>query len=58
MAASSSNSSDNLSDPYYLHDGDSPGAILVSQAVLGDNYHSWSRSMRHGFECEEQNRLH
>uniref|UniRef100_A0A2N9HGP5 Reverse transcriptase Ty1/copia-type domain-containing protein n=1 Tax=Fagus sylvatica TaxID=28930 RepID=A0A2N9HGP5_FAGSY len=30
---------------YYLHHGDSPGAILVSQPLLGDNYHTWSRSM-------------
>jgi hypothetical protein len=30
---------------YYLHHGDSPGAILVSQSLLGDNYHTWSRSM-------------
>lgn len=41
MAASSLNSSDNFSDPYHLHDGYSPGAILVSHALLGDNYHSW-----------------
>jgi hypothetical protein len=30
---------------YYLHHGDSPGAILVSQTLIGDNYHTWSRSM-------------
>uniref|UniRef100_A0A2N9FNT8 Reverse transcriptase Ty1/copia-type domain-containing protein n=1 Tax=Fagus sylvatica TaxID=28930 RepID=A0A2N9FNT8_FAGSY len=30
---------------YYLHHGDSPGAILISQSLVGDNYHTWSRSM-------------
>ena len=30
---------------YYLHHGDSPGAILVCQSLVGDNYHTWSRSM-------------
>jgi hypothetical protein len=33
------------SSPYYLHHGDSPGSILVSQVLQGDNYHTWSRSM-------------
>ena len=30
---------------YYLHHGDSLGAILISQSLIGDNYHTWSRSM-------------
>ncbi|XP_062149799.1 uncharacterized protein LOC133858355 [Alnus glutinosa] len=33
------------SSPYYLHHGDSPGSVLVSQLLQGDNYHTWSRSM-------------
>uniref|UniRef100_A0A2N9I1Q0 Retrotransposon Copia-like N-terminal domain-containing protein n=1 Tax=Fagus sylvatica TaxID=28930 RepID=A0A2N9I1Q0_FAGSY len=36
---------DDPTSNYYLHHGDSPGAILVSQPLLGDNYHTWSRSM-------------
>uniref|UniRef100_A0A2N9GG27 Retrotransposon Copia-like N-terminal domain-containing protein n=1 Tax=Fagus sylvatica TaxID=28930 RepID=A0A2N9GG27_FAGSY len=30
---------------YYLHHRDNPGAIFVSQPLLGDNYHTWLRSM-------------
>ena len=30
---------------FYLHHSDSPGMILVSQLLTGDNYPSWSRSM-------------
>uniref|UniRef100_A0A2N9ETF6 Reverse transcriptase Ty1/copia-type domain-containing protein n=1 Tax=Fagus sylvatica TaxID=28930 RepID=A0A2N9ETF6_FAGSY len=36
---------DDPTSNYYLHHGDSPGAILVSQPLLGDNYHTWLRSM-------------
>jgi hypothetical protein len=31
--------------PYHLHHGDSPGTVLVSQLLDGDNYHTWSRPM-------------
>ena len=31
--------------PYFLHHADSPGLILVSQVLTGDNYASWSRAM-------------
>jgi hypothetical protein len=33
------------SSPYHLHHGDSPGTVLVSQPLDGDNCHTWSRSM-------------
>jgi hypothetical protein len=33
------------SSPYHLHHGDSPGTVLVSQLLDGDNYHTWSLSM-------------
>jgi hypothetical protein len=33
------------SSPYFLHHGDSPGSILVSQILHEDNYHTWSHSM-------------
>jgi len=33
------------SNPFFLHHGDSPGAILVSQPLTGDNYSSWRRAM-------------
>jgi hypothetical protein len=32
-------------NPYYLHHGDSPGSMLVSQLLDGENYQTWSRSM-------------
>jgi hypothetical protein len=34
-----------FSNPYYLHHGDSPGTLLVSQPLVGSNYHTWKRSM-------------
>ena len=36
---------DNPSNPYFLHHSDSPGLVLVSQPLIGDNYASWSRAM-------------
>jgi hypothetical protein len=42
---SSSISIDDSSSPYYIHHGDSPGSILVSQLLNGENYHTWNRSM-------------
>jgi hypothetical protein len=43
---SSSNSALNeFSDSLFLHHGDSPSSILVSQSLIGKNYNSWSRSM-------------
>ena len=38
-----------IEDPigaFYLHHSDSPGTVLVSQLLNGDNYTSWSRSMK------------
>lgn len=32
--------------PYYLHNSDNPGTILVSRVMTGDNYSTWSRAMR------------
>ena len=31
--------------PYYLNNGDNPGIRLVTKPLIGDNYHSWRRSM-------------
>ncbi|KAE9593077.1 putative gag-polypeptide of LTR copia-type [Lupinus albus] len=33
------------SSPYYMPPSENPGAILVSNILNGDNYHSWSRAM-------------
>jgi hypothetical protein len=35
----------NLASPFYLAQGESLGAILVSQQLVGENYNTWSRSM-------------
>ncbi|GMI87264.1 hypothetical protein like AT1G21280 [Hibiscus trionum] len=42
----------NLSDafkngvnPYYLHQSDNPGMVLVTQPLCSDNYHSWRRAI-------------
>jgi len=33
------------SNPLYLHHGDNPSSILVTQLLTGDNYYTWSWSM-------------
>jgi hypothetical protein len=35
-----------FSSPFFLHNGDSPGVVMVSQTLIGGNYNTWSRSMR------------
>ena len=38
--------SDDSSSPFFLHSGDNPGNLLVSQPLLGaENFNTWSRSM-------------
>ena len=34
------------SHPFFLHYGENPGAILVAQPLVNDNYPSWAQSMR------------
>ncbi|XP_040998951.1 uncharacterized protein LOC121244808 [Juglans microcarpa x Juglans regia] len=45
VSSSPSDPSSDSSSPYYLHHGDSPGSILVTQVLIGNNYHTWRRSM-------------
>ncbi|XP_050285033.1 calmodulin-binding receptor-like cytoplasmic kinase 2 [Quercus robur] len=48
-SSSSSQSSsifDDPSNPLYLHHGDSRGAMLVYQPLVGENYPTWARSMQ------------
>ena len=45
LGSSSSLQRDESTNQLFLHHGDSPGTILVSQPLSGDNYHTWSRSM-------------
>jgi hypothetical protein len=44
-SSSSSSHLDNFSNPFFLHNGDSPGTVLVSQPLIGENYNTCSRSM-------------
>ncbi|GMI96858.1 hypothetical protein HRI_003355100 [Hibiscus trionum] len=43
--SSSSDQFENDTNPYYLHQSDSPCTVLVTQPLVSDNYNSWKRSM-------------
>ncbi|KAE8732296.1 hypothetical protein F3Y22_tig00002237pilonHSYRG01503 [Hibiscus syriacus] len=45
MTTSLSDSFDNGGNPYYLHQSDNPGVVLVTQLLSNDNFHSWKRLM-------------
>jgi hypothetical protein len=45
LGSSSSLQRDESTNQFFLHHGDSPDIILVSQPLSGDNYHTWSRSI-------------
>ena len=36
----------NPSSPYYIHPSESPSTVIVTPALTGNNYHSWSRSFK------------
>ncbi|WVZ12767.1 hypothetical protein V8G54_017297 [Vigna mungo] len=36
----------NPSSPYHIHPSESPSSVLVAPTLVGNNYHSWSRSFR------------
>ena len=36
---------EDVSSPFFLHNGDHPGLILVSHHLIGSNYNTWSRAM-------------
>lgn len=46
LVSSAQSSSIDQSHPFFLHHSDNPGLILVNQPLTGENYPSWSRSMR------------
>ncbi|XP_041011279.1 uncharacterized protein LOC121255050 [Juglans microcarpa x Juglans regia] len=59
MASSSSSSSsssvlEDSSSPFHLQNGDSPGSILVSNLLTGDNYNSWCRSMEMALKAKNK----
>ncbi|MED6196327.1 hypothetical protein PIB30_046438, partial [Stylosanthes scabra] len=41
-----STSSTMVIDPYLLTTADQPRLVLVTQSLVEDNYHSWSRTIR------------
>ena len=40
--------------PFFLHHGESPGAILVAQALTEDNYPIWARAMRMALDAKSK----
>ena len=38
--------------PFFLHHGESPGAILVTQLLTKDNYPTWARAMRMALDAK------
>ena len=40
--------------PFFLHHGESPGAILVSQSLTEDNYSAWARAMRMALDAKRK----
>jgi hypothetical protein len=43
-----------FSSPFYLHHGDSPRTLLVSQPLVGNNYHTSKRSMSMTFSAKNK----
>ena len=33
------------SNPFFLHHGDSPGAMIISKQLNSENYNTWKRAM-------------
>uniref|UniRef100_A0A2N9J2J6 Reverse transcriptase Ty1/copia-type domain-containing protein n=1 Tax=Fagus sylvatica TaxID=28930 RepID=A0A2N9J2J6_FAGSY len=42
------------SSPYYLHANDNSSLMLVNQPLIGDNFHSWFRSMAMGLTIKNK----
>ena len=40
--------------PFFLHHGESPGAILVSQPLTKDNYPTWARAMKMALDAKRK----
>ncbi|XP_061368074.1 uncharacterized protein LOC133311079 [Gastrolobium bilobum] len=36
---------EDTNSPYYLHNADHPGLVLVTHLLTGTNYHTWNRAM-------------
>ncbi|CAL2268651.1 unnamed protein product [Prunus armeniaca] len=44
--SSSAKGGNEATDPLFLNHSDHPGLVLVSKKLNGDNYNTWSRSMK------------
>ena len=40
--------------PFFLHHGESPGAILVAQPLAKDNYPTWARAIRMALDAKSK----
>ena len=40
--------------PFFLHHGESPGVILVSQPLTKDNYPTWARAMKMALDAKRK----
>ncbi|XP_019438887.1 PREDICTED: uncharacterized protein LOC109344577 [Lupinus angustifolius] len=49
-----SNINDVQRNPYYLHPGESPVAVLVTPPMDETNYHTWSRSMKRALRSKNK----
>ena len=39
--------------PFFLHHGENPGAILVSQPLVSEIYPAWGKNNAKSIECQE-----
>lgn len=40
--------------PFFLHHGETPGAILISQSLNSENYPSWARAMKMALDAKNK----
>jgi hypothetical protein len=45
---------DNPRNPYYLNNGDNPGILLVTEKLIGENFHTWQRSMTRALSAKNK----
>ena len=45
---------EDLKSPFFLHHGESPGAILVTQPLTKDNYPNWARAIRMALDVKSK----
>ena len=45
---------DNPRNPYYLNNGDNPRIFLVTGKLIGENFHTWQRSMTRALSAKNK----